>query len=35
MRKVGATAAQVSVMALCSETHIKINLLPNLRERKD
>lgn len=35
MRKVGATAAQVSLMAISSKAPVKTNFLPNLRKRKN
>jgi hypothetical protein len=35
MRKEGAKATQVSVMAIFSKEHVKMSFLPNLRKRKD
>lgn len=34
MRKLGAKAAQVSVMVICSKAPVKTNFLPNLSKRK-
>jgi hypothetical protein len=34
MKKEGAKATQVSVIANCNKAHVKMNFLPNLRKRK-
>jgi hypothetical protein len=34
MKKEGAKATQVSVMANCNKAHVKMNFLPSLKKRK-